>query len=137
MQMLDRLARFRSSIDYRAVPLRQVALAREPGRHRLQSAQHHFVSGSGVCKRTDMFARADQQMRRGLRTNIFESKNLRIFVYDLRWDLLRRDLAEKAIGAHRLAPVSEKPSSRRITIGTTPSRSRSCSPNSLAASSPD
>src|SRR5882724_2199880 len=136
MQMKDGLAGALAAVQNGSVPIEKFPFAGELRGYKLQFPQDRLIFGCSVGQRFEVFTRANQDVRRRLWVDIFEGKKIGVFVYDLRWDLLRRNLAEKAVRAHWLPPAGV-PSSSRRTIGANPSRSRSCSPNCWAASSPE
>src|SRR5579864_3569540 len=126
----------RSIVEDRPIATQKVALACDLRSHQLQLANHCLVLAFCVIQRSKMLSRAQQNVRRRLRADVFERKNLGILVHDLGRNLLRGDLAEQAVSAHQFPPAGAD-SSSRTTIGVTPSRWRSCSPNCRAASSPE
>src|SRR5882724_12359086 len=136
MEMKHGLACARTVIQDGAVAGEEFALACELCGDQLQLAKHGLILGCGFGQRFEMFPRANQDMRGRLRADVLEREDVRIFVDDLRWNFLRGNLAEQTVGAHRIAPAGV-PSSNRVTKGVKPSRSRSCSPNWRAASSPE
>src|SRR6266581_8899443 len=135
MQVKDRLPRAASVVHHRAVAFEQLAFARQLRGDQLQLAKEGLIFGRGVGQRFEMLTRANQNVRGRLRTDIFKREELWILIHDFRGDLLRGDLAEQAVGAHRFPPAGVL-SSNRVTNGVKPSRSRSWSPSCRAASSP-
>src|SRR6266849_10801 len=136
VQMEYGLAGALAAVQNGSVPIEKIPFAGELRRYKLQFSQDRLIFGRGVGQRFEMFARTNQDVRGSLRIDVFEGKKIGIFVHNLRWDLFRRDLAEKAVRAHWVPPAGV-PSSSRRTIGVNPSRSRSCWPNCWAASSPE
>ncbi len=125
-----------AAVQNGSVPIEKISFAGELRGYKLQFPQDRLVFGRGVGQRFEMFARTNKDVRRRLWVDVFEGKKIGIFVHDFRGDLLRGDLAEKAVRAHWVPPAGV-PSSSRRTIGVNPSRSRSCSPNCWAAFSPE
>src|SRR6266478_1396551 len=94
-----------------------------------------LACAGAIVQRFEMLTRANQNVRGRLRADIFKREELWILIDDFRGDLLRGDLAEQAVGAHRFPPAGVL-SSNRVTNGVKPSRPRSWSPNCRASSSP-
>src|SRR6266849_4452137 len=136
VQMEYGLAGALTAVHNGSVPIEKIPLAGELRGYKLQFPQDRLIFGRGVGQRFEMLARTNQDVRGSLWVDVFESKKIGIFVHDFRGDLLRGDLAEQAVRAHWV-PLAGVPSSSRRTIGVNPSRSRSCSPNWRAASSPE
>src|SRR5437016_14630267 len=124
MQMKDGLARPGTVIQDRAVTREELALARELRGHQLQLTKYGLIFGPGFGQRFKMFTRTNQDMRGRLRADVLKREKIRIFVDDLRRNLLRGNLAEQTVGAHRIPPAGV-PSSNRVTNGLKPSRARS------------
>src|SRR6266436_2816081 len=136
MQMEYSLPGTLAAVQNGSVPIEKIPLPGELRGYKLQFPEHRLIFGPGVAQRFEVFTRANQDVSRRLWVDVFESKKIGIFVHDLRRNLLCRNLAEKAVRAHWFPPAGV-PSSSRRTIGVNPSRSRSCSANCWAASSPE
>src|SRR5216683_153072 len=102
----------------------QVQMKDGLGGAELQFAKDGLVLRCRVGQRFEMFARTNQDVRGRLRADVLKGEKIRIFVHNLRWNLLRGNLAEQTVGAHRIPPEGV-PSSSRDTNGVKPSRSRS------------
>src|SRR2546426_518824 len=126
MQVKDRLARAGAIVQHSSVAFQQLAFARQLRGDQLQLAKERLIFGRGIGQRFEMLTRANQNVRGRLRADIFKREELWILIDDFRGDLLRGDLAEQAVGAHRFPPAGV-PSSNRVTKGVKPSRSRSWS----------
>ncbi len=97
MEMEYRLACAAAVVQHCAVPCCQFALARKFRGDQLQLAEHGRVLLSGFGQRYQMFPRADEDVTRRLRLNILEGKNIRVLVYEFRWDFFFPDFAEQAV----------------------------------------
>src|ERR1700741_3235481 len=105
-------------------------------RNELQFSEQTLLGRGGVMQCGKVFTRADENVSRGLRTDVLESEDVVILIDDFGWNFLGADLAEQAILVHYLTPDAAG-SSRRTTKGAKPSLLRSCSPKPWAASSPE
>ena len=96
--MKNGLTRSSPIVQDRAVAVRQLALRGKFRGDKLQFAEHGRVLGGGIGQRSQMLARADEDVAGRLRLNILEGKNIRVFVYEFRGDFFFSDFAEKAVG---------------------------------------
>src|SRR5450432_3700297 len=136
VQMKNGLSRTAAVVEHSAVASEQILFFRKLRSDQLQLAQQRLVICGRVLQRSKVFSRADQNVRRRLRTDVFKSKTIFVIVDKLCRNLFCTDFAKEAILAHLVAPEFT-PSSRRRTVGLKPSFSRSFSPKSCAASSPE
>src|SRR5208282_1637919 len=102
----------------------------------VQLADDRLIFMRRVVQRNEMFSWNEQDMSGRLRADVLEREDVRILVNDLGRNLFCGNFTEQAVGAHQFPPGGVA-SSRRTTIGVTPSRLRSCSPNWRASSSPE
>src|SRR5262249_3700737 len=103
MQMKDRLPSATAAVEDHPVAVSQLPLGGQLRCHPNHAAQQLSIAGSGLGKRSDVLPRADQKMRRRLRVDIFESKDLGVFVDDSCWRLFTTNLAKNAIAHSALA----------------------------------
>src|ERR1700722_2209821 len=104
-----------------AVAVEQIALAGELSGNQMQLADHGLIFGFCGVQRNKMLSRAQKNMRGRLWADVLERENVGIFVNNCRWNLFRGNFAEQAVSTHQFPPAGV-PSSRRTTIGVTPSR---------------
>src|SRR2546425_7531542 len=135
VKMKDGLARAGAIVQHSSVAFQQLAFARQLRGDQLQLAEERLIFGRGVGQRFEMLTRANQNVRGRLRADIFKREEIGILIDDFRGDLLRSNLTEQAVSAHRFPPAGVL-SSNRVTNGVKPSRPRSWSPSCRAASSP-
>src|SRR5580700_11389043 len=135
MQMKNGLAGAAAVVEHRAVASQKIALSGELRGHQMQLTNYGLILCFCVVQRNKVSSRTQQNVRGRLRADVLERKNLGVFVDDFGRNLFRGNFAKQAVSAHRSPPAGAV-SSRRTTMGVTPSRLRSCSPNCRAASSP-
>src|ERR1700722_16788735 len=92
-------------VQHGAVAGGQIALASKFRGDELQLAKHGRVLRSGFRQRDQMLSRAGEDVGGRLRLNILEGENVRVFVYEFRWDFLISDFAEQAV-VHERHPES-------------------------------
>ena len=81
--MEDGLARAETAVYHSAVAFEEIAFASELRGDQLQLAEDGLIFGRGLGQRFKMLARANQDVRGRLRTDVFEGKEIGIFVDDL------------------------------------------------------
>lgn len=97
VQMIDGLPAIRPGVHHDTKSLGEILLRRQfcSGCHEL--AEESCVCGAGLGQRSDVFARDDQQVHGGLRTNVGERYAGFIFVELLRGNFAADDFAEYAV----------------------------------------
>jgi hypothetical protein len=80
VQVEDRLSGARPNIEDGAVSLLDVALARDLGGSKVAAADHFGVGGLRLFQSSKMFLRNNKHVRGRLRPNVFERKDVFIFV---------------------------------------------------------
>src|SRR6202162_403648 len=152
VKMKDGLARARAHVKHGAATAGDVALLRQLGGNKLQPPQQRGVGGLRIGERGNVLARANQDVHRGLRLNVFERENLVVLMDQLRGNLLRADTAKNTIAHSSSARTSAfivlrlnsetaqnhcfgMVSSNRTTNATIPFSRCTCSAKARAASS--
>ena len=98
VKMKHRLSGARSRIDDGPVAFGiQSALARQLRRHGQEASQQRLVLCGGILERGKMLARNHQQMNRRLRVEVFNGRNLVVFVDEFRRRAALDDAAEQAL----------------------------------------
>ena len=100
MQVKDGLSRASAGIDYRAVARLQIAFACELRGDELEFAEDGLIGDGGFLQRRKMFARAQQNVRRRLRADVFEGEKFGVLIDKLGGNFFGGDFAKKAIGTH-------------------------------------
>src|SRR5260370_38205226 len=95
----DGLARAATVIHDDAISGSQLAFCGQPGSEQQGAAKQSAVFFLRVGQRRDMLARADEDMRRGLRRDAFEGEKLRAFVHEFVGKFALADFAEET-GIH-------------------------------------
>ena len=98
MQMEDRLPCAGADVEDRAVSLLDVALARDPRRRKMAIPDQFGIRGFCFFQSRKMFLGNDEHVRGRLRTDVFESENVFVFVDFLRRNFAADNTAEKATG---------------------------------------
>ena len=83
MQMEYGLAGALAAVQNGSVPIEKFPFAGELRGYQLQFPQDRLIFGRGVGQRFEVFTRANQDVRRRLWVDVFESKKVGIFVHDL------------------------------------------------------
>ena len=96
-------------VEHGAIAGEQVSLRRQLCGHHLQFAQQRLVGALRVMQRRKMPAWANQNVRRRLRTDVFEREHVVVFIDKLRGNFLCADFAEKAIRVHRPINLEKAP----------------------------
>src|ERR1700680_2057944 len=94
MEMEDGLAGTASGVHHRAVALRKIELASVFRGHQLQLAKHRLVFRRSFVQRSEMFPRANENVRGSLRADVLKGEDVIVFIYDLRRNLFRGDIAK-------------------------------------------
>ncbi len=98
MQVEDRLSRAGTDIEDRAVSLLDVALAGYLGGGEVATADDFGVGRLGFLQSREMFLGNDEDVCGGLRVDVFESKDVIVFVNFFRGNFAAEDAAEQAVG---------------------------------------
>src|SRR5260370_5004639 len=93
----DGLARAATVIHDDAISGSQLAFRGQPGSEQQGAAKQSAVFFLRVGQRRDMLERADEDMRRGLRRDVFEGKRLGVFVHEFGRQFAFADLAEDTV----------------------------------------
>ena len=112
MKMKDGLSRAAAIVENGAIAGEQIAFLGEFRCNQLQFPEHRLIFRGGIVQRGKMFSRADQNVRRSLRVDIFKRKHLFIFINEFRRNLLRGDFAEQTIRVHHFTPEGAASSNR-------------------------
>src|SRR5215472_1244642 len=136
MQVKNRLPCSFAVVQHSSVACKQLAFARQVRRHKLEFSKDYLILGARICQRLEVLPWANQDVCRRLRADVLECEEVLVLINELRWNLLRPNLAKEAVGAHR-APPAGVSGSNRVTNVSKPSRERNCSPNCRAPSSPE
>src|SRR6516225_4683505 len=75
-------------IENCAIARQELALQGKLGRNKLHLAEQILIGRCGVVQRGKVLTRTDQNVSWSLRTDIFESKDVFIFINNLGWNLL-------------------------------------------------
>src|SRR5664279_4111908 len=102
--MEDRLSGFGANVIHRAVAIFNPALAPDFGGDELTVAEYLCVFSGSFFQSSEMLLRNDQDVRRGLRIDIFEGKDLVVFIDLLGRNRTRDDFAEEAVIHESSAP---------------------------------
>jgi len=105
MEMENRLAGAAPIIEDGAVAGEQVAFRGQLGGDELELAEKRGVARMRVLESREVFARANQDVRGGLRADVFEGEDFVILVHKLCGDLFCADFAEEAVGVHGLVDL--------------------------------
>lgn len=109
VQVEDRLPGAGADIEDGAVPLLNVALARDMGGGKVAAADDFGVVRLGFLQPREMFLRNDEYVRRRFGINVFEGENVFIFVNFLRGNLTPEDPTEQAIRiSHRWLTLGKR-----------------------------
>lgn len=107
VQVKDGLACTGADIKDRSVSMFDVALARNLRCSEMAAADDLCVGGFGFLQSSKMTLRNDEYMRRRLRIDVFEGKDMLIFINFLGRNLAADDAAEKAIRISHLRHLSQ------------------------------
>jgi hypothetical protein len=100
MQMEDGLSSAGAGIDDRAVAILQIAFARELRGDKLEFAEQRLVGCGRFMQGGKMLARAQQNVSRSLRADVFEGKKVGVFIDDLGGNFIGGNITKKAIDTH-------------------------------------
>jgi hypothetical protein len=96
--MKDRLSGAEADVEDGAVSLLDVALAGDVGGGEVAAADQFGVGGFGLFQSGKMFFGDDEDVRGGLRIDVFEGEDVVVLVNSLGGDFAAEDAAEEAIG---------------------------------------
>jgi hypothetical protein len=97
VEVEDGLSGAGADIEDGAVSLLDVALAGDLSGGEVTAADDFGVGGLGFFQSGKMFFRNDENVRGGLRVDVFEGKNVVVLVNFLGGDFTAEDTAEKAV----------------------------------------
>ena len=108
MEVEDGLSGAGADVEDGAVALLEVALAGDVGGGEVAAADEFSVGGFGFFQTGKMFFGNDQNVRGGLRVDVFEGEDVFVLVNFLRGDFAAEDAAEEAVGiSHVWYPLAE------------------------------
>lgn len=82
MKMEDGLAGAGAIVEDGAIACQEIALAGELRSDQMELADDGLIFGRRVVQRNEMFARHKQDVRGRLRADVFEGKDVRVFIND-------------------------------------------------------
>ena len=94
VEMKNRLAGAGTIVEDRAISIEQIAFSGELRGNQMQLADDRLILVRRVVKRNEVLSRDKQNVRRRLRADVLERENVRVFVDNFGWNLLRSDFAE-------------------------------------------
>jgi hypothetical protein len=102
VQMKDGLAGATAVVEYRAIAGVKIALGGELRGNEQKSAQERLIAVLCVVESRKMPPGADENVCRRLGIDVFERKDVVIFVNELRGNFLGANFAEKTVRVHLL-----------------------------------
>jgi hypothetical protein len=98
VEVEDGLSGAGADVEDGAVALLEVALAGDVGGGEVAAADEFSVGGFGFFQTGKMFFGNDQNVRGGLRVDVFEGEDVVVLVNLFRGDFAAEDTAEEAVG---------------------------------------
>src|SRR5215472_5507338 len=114
--MKDRLARIRSNVEHRAIPLLDVTLAGDLRRHQVAVANNLGILRHVFLDVDDVLFGNDQNVRRRLGLDVLKSVDAIVFEHLLRRNLAGNDLAEQTVGHGAMLANMRQSREWRVTI---------------------
>src|SRR6516164_9954112 len=115
--MKDRLARIRSNVEHRAIPLLDATLAGDLRRNKVAVADNLGIFRGGFLDVDDVLFGNDQNVRRRLRLDVLKSVDAIVFEHLLGRNLAGNDLAEQTVG-HDVAMLAKYTPVERVVRDT-------------------
>jgi hypothetical protein len=97
VEMKYRLSCSRTYVEYRAVSVLDISLARDLSRRQVTASDHLGIANLRFLQTSKMFLWDHEDMRRRLRIDVFDGEHVLVLIDFLRGNLAAENAAEKAI----------------------------------------